>query len=145
MVSRAHAYGLAVAQLGDVMRVDALDREGDDAAAMVEVGRPEEADVLDLGQPLERVGGELALVGADVLHADRSQVVDGGAEADGLGRGGGAGLELEGQLVPGRALALDSARSCDRRRGTAASPRAAPARPCSIPIVGPSALCPVQA
>ena len=40
VVAGAHAHGLAVAQLGDVVRVHPLDRERHDAAAPVHVGGP---------------------------------------------------------------------------------------------------------
>ena len=55
-------------------------------------------------QALERVGDELALVGAHVLHADALQEVDRGAEADGLGDVRRAGLELRRALRPARLL-----------------------------------------
>ena len=45
---------------------------------------------------------------AHLVHAQLAQVVHGRAQAHGLGGGRGAGLELVGQLVPGRALALDA-------------------------------------
>ncbi len=90
----------------DVVRVHSVDRERDDAAAPVGVGGPEHADALHVGQPLERVGGELALVGADVLHPEPGQVVDRRAKPHALGDRRGAGLELPGQLVPGRGVEL---------------------------------------
>ena len=121
VVAGAHADVLAVEELGDVVRVHAVDLEGDHAAARVGVGRAETRDAGDLGEPLERVGGQLALVCADALHAERGEVVDGGAEPDGLGDRRRAGLELPRQLVPGRALAARRVGSCRRRPGTGAS------------------------
>src|SRR5918994_4259771 len=49
------------------------------------------------------------LVNLDRLEPGLDQVVDGSTEADGLGDRGRAGLELVGQLVPGRAVELDRA------------------------------------
>ena len=60
-----------------------------------------------------------------LLHADRVEVLDRRAEPDGLGGRRGAGLELEGQLVPGGVLALHARDHVARRRGTAACRRAA--------------------
>ncbi len=76
---------LAVAELSDVVGVDALQLEAHHAAAPVRVCGPEDAQALDLGQALQRVGGQVALVGADVVHADSGEVVDRGAQADRLG------------------------------------------------------------
>ena len=45
---------------------------------------------------------------AHAVHAERVEVVDRGAEPDRLGGRRGARLELVGQLVPGRVLALDA-------------------------------------
>ena len=83
------------------------------------------------GEPLQRVGGQLALVLAHVLHADPRQVVDRGAEPDRLGDRVGAGLELPGQLVPGRVRRARRARSCGRRRGTGRISSSSSRRPCS--------------
>ena len=144
MVAGAHADGFAIAQLGDVMRMDALDGEGDDAAAAVEIGGTEQGDALHLGQPLEGVGREVALVGAHALHADSGEVLHRRAEADGFRGGRRARLELVGQLVPGGAVAFDT-------RDHVAAAQEGPHRleqlaaPCSSPMVGPSALWPVQA
>ena len=48
-------------------------------------------------------------MGVDVLHAERAEVVHGGAQADGFGDGRRARLELPGQLVRGEALEGDGA------------------------------------
>jgi hypothetical protein len=87
--------------------MDAVDRKRDHAPALLRVQRSEDPDSLHLGQALERIRGELLLVGADAVHADRRQVVHGGAQAHALGDRRGARLELPGQLVPGRGVELD--------------------------------------
>ena len=55
-----------------------------------------------LGERAQGVGGERDLVLADRVHAEAVEVVDGGAEPDGLGDRRRAGLELPRELV-GRA------------------------------------------
>ena len=118
----------AAEDLGDVVRVDAVERERDERAAVRRrragrgACRPGTAR-----EALERVGRRArARASRTVLHADALQEVDRGAEADGLGDRRRAGLELRraarAQRVPPRARPR---RSCARRRGTAASRRAA--------------------
>ena len=144
VVAGADADRLAVAELGDVVRVDALDRERDDPAAAVEVGRPEERDAVDLGQPLERVGGQLALVRAHVLHAERRQVLDRRAEPHRL-----VAAEVPASNLKGSSFQVERSRSTREimwpppRNGRI--PSSSSRRPCSMPIVGPRALWPVQA
>ena len=55
---------------------------------------------------LESVGGEVVLVLLDRLQAGSVEVVDGSAEADRLGHRCRAGLELVGQVAPGRPVGL---------------------------------------
>ncbi len=73
-----------VEHLPDVVRVDAVDDEGDRSPAGDGVGGPMTRTPVDLGQPVERVAGEPVLVGGDRVHADRGEVVDRGTEPDGL-------------------------------------------------------------
>ena len=101
VVAGAHADALAAEDLGHVVRVDALDREADQRAALVEVGGAVDRQALDLGEPLERVGRDLAAVLAHRVHARLGQPVDRGAEADRLGHRHRAGLELGRRLGPG--------------------------------------------
>ena len=86
------------------------------------------AHARDLVERPRRVGQQLALVRGDGVQPEALDVVDGGTQADDAGDVGRAGLELVRDLVPGRPLEADRARSCRRRPGRAASPRAA--RPC---------------
>ena len=108
VVAGADADALAVAQLGDVVGVHARQLERDHAAAPVGVRRAEDPQALDLRQALERVGREVALVGAHPLHPDLGQVVDRRAQSDALGDRRGAGLELPRQLVPGGGVEVDA-------------------------------------
>jgi hypothetical protein len=87
VVARADGDALPPEDLRDVVRVDALDVEGDDPAAALRRGRTVDADAVDLADTAERVLGELVLVRLDRLEADLVQVVDRGAEADGLREG----------------------------------------------------------
>ena len=73
-----------------------------DAAAHVGVARAVDREVGRRSgrcERVERVAGERALVRADRVHAERLEVVDGGAEPDGLGDRRRAGLELPRHLV----------------------------------------------
>src|ERR1035437_3838851 len=64
VVARAHAYSLGVEDLGDVMRMDSLQIEGDDSGAALERGAVK-SQAGQLTQPLKCVGRELMLVGRD--------------------------------------------------------------------------------
>src|SRR3954447_7112111 len=92
-----------IQQLAHVVGVDAVEGERDRAATVVGRGRADDAEPLDLLQRAEGVAGELVLVLADRVHAELGEVVDRGAEADGLGDHRGARLELVRQHGPGRA------------------------------------------
>ena len=93
------------------MRVDALEQEGDRAAAGVEVAWSVDREpILEAGgERVERVAGQRLLVRADRVEADRGEVVDGGPEADRLGDRRGAGLELPGHVVGREAVDVDVA------------------------------------
>ena len=86
-----------------VVGVDAAEGEAQRGAADLDVGRAVDRDVVAvaLGQRVDRVGGDVHLVAADVGHADRAQVVDRGAEPDRFGDRRRAGLELGRQLGAG--------------------------------------------
>ena len=72
-------------------------------------GGPQVRDARDLGELVERVGDELVLVLLDRLEPDLLEVVDRGAEADGLRHRRGARLELVRQLAPRRLVLADAA------------------------------------
>ena len=88
---------VAVEDLGDVVRVDAVHVEGDDAAALVAGRRAEDPETRYLGDPLERVGGQLGLGGVDCGQAELVDPADRRAESDRLADRRGAALELRGQ------------------------------------------------
>src|SRR5689334_708601 len=93
VMTGAHGDALLVEQLRDVVRMNALERKGDRGATVDGGGRPDDAQVRDRLQTLERVGGERLLVLADLGHAERGHPVDGRAERDGLRDHRRAGLE----------------------------------------------------
>src|SRR6478609_1572448 len=72
---------LLVEDLADVVRVDVTEREGDRRAAVDGRARADDPQIGHLVQALDGVGGDRVLVRGDLVHADRRQVVDGGAEA----------------------------------------------------------------
>ena len=63
VVAGADRDAVAVEDLGDVVGVDALELEGDGADAVGAARRAEDAQAGDLGEALQRVVGDLALVG----------------------------------------------------------------------------------
>ena len=115
----------AVGQLGDVVRVHPLDRERREAAARA---RPRGGRRRAGRAPLRRRSSMYAVSARSCARTrsmpERRQVVDGRAQADGLGDQRRARLELPRQLVPGRAARSRPRRSCRRRSGTAPSARA---------------------
>ncbi len=86
--------------------MDALDRKRDDAGAP-RGRRAEQGQPLDIAERLKGILGDLALVGAHSVHAQRAQVIDSGSEPDHLGDRLRAGFELPGQVVISRALDAD--------------------------------------
>src|SRR3954454_8334647 len=110
VVAGADADAVEVEELGDVVQVNrraaGVEVEAHDAGAAVG-GRAVQRHARDLAELLERVAGEGVLVRRDRVEPDGLEVVDGGAETDGLGHRRGAGLELRGQLAPGRLVLAD--------------------------------------
>ena len=107
-MSAADGHVLHVEDLGDVVRMDAVEVERDDSRPPV-CRRSVRHQAGDLRQPLERVGGELVLVLLDRVEPDLGDVVQRRGEADSLGDRLRSGLELVRQLPPGRLLDLDLA------------------------------------
>ena len=90
-------------------------------------GRADEPQAGERGQRSRwRRSSSVVFVGGDAPHVPgRLQEVDGRAQADGAGDVRRAGLELVGERVVDGLLEGDRERSCRRRPGRAASPRAA--------------------
>ena len=84
-----------------------VEHEADDAGVNLRIVRAQPPHAGDLAERLPGVLEQEALVLAHVLHAQRLQVVDGGAQANRLGDGRRAGLELGGYRVPLRLLEGD--------------------------------------
>src|SRR5688572_19569641 len=93
VVPGSHSDPPRVEQLGDVMGMHAVEGEADRSATIDRVLRADDRESVDLLQTPERVGGDLPLVGDDVLHPDTGEVVGRGTEPDGLRDRRGAGLE----------------------------------------------------
>ena len=62
-------------------------------------GRPDQRQARHGAQAVKRISEQPVLVGGDIGHADRVEIVDGGAEPDRVGDGAGAGLELLRRLL----------------------------------------------
>ena len=130
----------------DVVRVHAVDDEGDALPRGSRSVGPERRAPRPIGQAVEQRVGERLLVGRDAIHAERGEVVDGGAQADGLGGHRHAGLEPLRRRRRRSSPPSGRSRSSSRRSGTAAWRRAARARPHSTPTpLGPSILWPEKA
>ena len=93
----AGAYGDALAVEGgaDVFGAVAIEDEGEHTGFFF--GGADEAEAGNGLQGAGGVGQEVVLVAGDVGHADAVEVVDGGAEADGVGDVAGAGFEAAGR------------------------------------------------
>ena len=98
MVSRPEADLVAVRDGRQIVRMDALERERDDACA-ARRRRAVDGQALDLAQRFIGVLGDLQLVRAHRVHPQVAQVVDRGAEADNLANRLGPRLELPGKVV----------------------------------------------
>src|SRR5207249_5635659 len=98
----------AVEDLRHIVRVDALDVEGDDPRTPVG-GRAVSFDPRQLREPLERVGRELVLVLFDRVEATVGYVVDSSCETDRLGDRLGPSLELGRHVAPARVLEPNAA------------------------------------
>ena len=109
VVAGADAHSLATEDLADIMGMRPVEHERDQRAAVRGVRGTVKLDAGNLGQARQRVGDQRALVSADPIDADRSDPVHGDAEPDRLGDLGRAGLELPGQVGPGRLGLTDGA------------------------------------
>ncbi len=94
---------VAVRDGSEIVRVNTLQREGDNARAPRR-RRSVQRQAFDVAQRLVRVLGDLPLVRAYGLHAEPGEIVDRGPQADDLAYGLRAGLELPRQVVVGRAF-----------------------------------------
>src|SRR6476660_3337729 len=91
------------------MGVDPVQRERDDAAAIVARGRPEDGEAWYLCDPLERVRGEVGLGG---VNGGKTELIDPAnrrPEPDRLAYRRRPALELGGQVGPGDQLLGDLA------------------------------------
>ena len=144
VVAGADRDAVEVEELRDVVRVRpaGVEVEADDPGAPVR-RRAVQRHARDLAELLERVPGEGVLVGLDRLEPDGLEIVDGGAEPDGLRHRRGAGLELRAAARPRSSRGRRRGGSCGRPSGTAASPASSSARPQRKPIpLGPTILWP---
>src|SRR5580658_4788108 len=107
MGAGAHRDAGAVDDGRDIVRMRALHLEGNDRALVARLA--DDAQRVDLAQPLMRVGDEPVLVRLDARLANRLDVVDGGAEADRLHDRRGPGLEPVRRLAVGYAILMDLA------------------------------------
>src|SRR5687767_12521238 len=100
VMAAAHADAFGVEDGGEVVRVHAVDLEGDHAGAGRAGLGTDDAKAVDLAQLLDGVGGEHVLVLGDLVDAGQPDVVDGRAETDDPADVRRARLELPGNLVP---------------------------------------------
>ena len=119
MGAGTHRDAGAVDDGRDIVRMGALDLEGDDRPLVL--GRAENAQRVDLAQALMGILDQRGLVRPDARLADRVDIVDGGAEPDRLHDRRRAGLEPVRRLAIGDAvlehLADHLAAAVERRHG----------------------------
>ena len=101
VVAGAHRDAFPVERLADVLGAAAVEHEGDDARAFAR--RADEAQPRNAREPATVALDQLVLVARDRLDADAVEIVDRGAEADGVGDIAGAGLEPRGAGLVERA------------------------------------------
>jgi hypothetical protein len=119
-----------------------FERERDRSGPRLGVGGAVQREPVDVGQRLEDLRGELALVRADGVHADVGEVVDRGADPGGLGDLGvpasnlcGTSFQVAWSSVTSRII------SPPVRNGGISSSSSGVATSAPIPV-GPSILCP---
>ena len=84
VVTRADVHAVAGENLADVVRVDAVNGEGQDAAVLLGLLRAENVDVRHAAQLLERAGRERDLAAVDRVEADAADIVDRGVQPGGV-------------------------------------------------------------
>ena len=102
VVPGAHGHARGVEDLSDIVRVHAVDGEGHDAEPLGRVGRAEDAQSVDAGEPAEHLLREHPLPRVETVHAQVRQVLDGCAPARRLRQRLAAGLEPGGTGHVGR-------------------------------------------
>ena len=105
VVAGAHGDAQAVEQGAHVHGVDVADEEADDG--VLAVGGSEDAHAGYGAETVHGIAGEAVLVGADVVHAQPLDVVDGCGQTVGGDIVGGACLKLEGRALEGGMLKAD--------------------------------------
>src|SRR5215212_9856437 len=100
-----YGYALLVQELGEVVRMNVRQEEGDEARSVL-LGAVD-GDIPNLGEPPVSVLSQPPLVLPNVVHPQSVEVVHGRPEPHDLGYVHSPGLELVGQLVPGRVLEVD--------------------------------------
>ena len=119
MGAGAHRDAGAVDDRRHVVRMRALHLERDDRTLVL--GGAEDAQRIDLAQPVVRIVHQPGFVGADARLADRRDIIDRGAEPDRLHDRRRAGLEFVRRLAVGDAvlehLADHLAAAVERRHG----------------------------
>src|SRR5207244_6583616 len=97
---------VAVGDRRQVVRMDSLEREGDDTSS-ARRGWAVERQAIDVAQRFVGVLGDLQLVRAHGVHAEAAQVIDRRAKSDHLGDRLGAGLALPRPAAARRSLDAD--------------------------------------
>ena len=83
VVARTDGNAEAVEDGRCVMRMDAVDGEGNDAGLFRRIGAADDVDVRNLFHPFQTAFGQGFFVSFDLVHAEVFQVVDGCVEGDG--------------------------------------------------------------
>src|SRR5882757_6305297 len=102
MRAGTHRDAGAVDDGRDIVRVRVLELERNDRTLLL--GGADDAQRVDLAQPVVRIGDDLVLVRADARLADRLDVIERGAEPDRLHDRRRAGLELMRRIAISNAI-----------------------------------------
>ena len=107
VVARPDVHAVAGQDLADIMGMDALHGEGDDAVVLLRLIRADDVDVGHVRHARQRPLRQGQLLPVHGLEAHGLHIVDGGVEPRRAGGVDGAGLKLVGQLREHRALPAD--------------------------------------
>src|SRR5260370_520641 len=105
MMAGAHGDALGVEERRHVVRVQSVDAERDDGAALARRSWPIQGDAGKRGKLGQGLARQLAAMLGDPLHAELLEILDRRGEADGLRDWRRAGLEPPWDIVPDGPLA----------------------------------------
>src|ERR1041384_5261677 len=107
MVAGPDGDGALVEELAEIVGMDVAIVEGHDAHSLFGTRRPVNRHIRNVLEPGHRIRRERFFLLADVFHTQPLEVIYGRTEDDAIADVWRAGLELPGDVVPGRAFGRD--------------------------------------